>query len=173
MKRKRQPKISTAEMEIALASHFRYWVNVIVPRVYWGRAEYHECDLLMVSAAGYLTEIEIKVSKADLKRDAEKPHRHRSNEIKRLFFALPDYLESDDCIDLVPERAGIIIVEPLPSGIDPTWTPRCREIRPAQRNKVAGKIDDSTRYKIARLGTLRAWGLKRKLLDANADKAGK
>ncbi len=167
MKRKRQPKISTAEMEIALASHFRYWVNVIVPRVYWGRTEYHECDLLMVSAAGYLTEIEIKVSKADLKRDAKKPHRHRSNEIKRLFFALPEYLESDDCIDLVPERAGIILVRPMAmDSIRAGWSPYCREIRPAQRNKVAGKIDDATRYKIARLGTLRAWGLKRKLLES-------
>ncbi len=151
-------------MECALAAWLDYRVNLIVPNVYWGM-NIHECDLLVVSKAGYLTEIEIKVTRADLKSDGKKWHRHESDRIKRLFFALPDYLEN--CIDMVPERAGIILVKPKPSvrGVYP-YSPRCRELRAAKRNKAAGKISDADRYKIARLGALRIWRLKRKLIDA-------
>ena len=157
-------KISTPEMELALVSYFNYRQSLIVPNVYWGMG-IHECDLLIVSKAGYLTEVEIKITRSDLKADAKKWHGHRSDIIKRLFFALPDYLESIDCIEMVPERAGIIIIKPKDNvpGEYP-YSPRCREIRPARRNKVAGKISDRDRYKIARLGTLRIWALKRKLL---------
>jgi len=149
-------------MEIALSSWLDYRANLIVPNVYWGMPGFHECDLLVVSKAGYLTEIEIKITRADLRADAKKWHGHNSNRIKRLFFALPEYLES--AIDLVPERAGIILVRPNVPDVDPIWTPRCREIRPAQRNKIAQKISDADRYKIARLGALRIWNLTRKLI---------
>ena len=155
-------KITTSEMEIALSTWLDYRANLIVPNVYWGM-NVHECDLLVVSRAGYLTEIEIKVSRANLKADAKKWHGHESDQIKRLFFALPDYLEH--CIDMVPERAGIILVRPMQQkDIDAGWSPRCREIRPAKRNPAATKISDADRYKIARLGALRIWRLKRKLI---------
>ena len=155
-------KITTPEMEIALASWLDYRQNLIVPNVYWGLSGMHECDLLVVSKAGYLTEIEIKITRADLRADKKKWHNHESRRIKRLFFALPHYLEH--CLHMVPERAGIILVTPAAkTGL---WEnhPRCLEIRKAQRNKAAGKITDSDRYKIARLGALRIWNLKRKLL---------
>jgi len=157
-------KITTLEMEVALSTYFNYRVNLIVPNVSWGMS-IHECDLLIVSQAGYLTEVEIKVTKADLKADAKKWHGHESRIIKRLFFALPDYLEN--CIDMVPERAGIILVRPKDNvrGVYP-YRPRCKEIRPAQRNKAAGKLGDTDRYKVARLGALRIWNLKRKLVPA-------
>lgn len=149
-------------MECVLAQLFEPRRNLIVPNGSWGM-NIHECDLLVVSKAGYLTEIEIKVSRADLKADAKKWHGHESSRIKRLFFALPDYLEH--CIDMVPERAGIILVRPKANvpGVYPYY-PRCKKIRPAKRNKVATKISDADRYKIARLGTLRIWPLKRKIM---------
>lgn len=151
-------------MEVALSTYLDYRVNLIVPNVYWGM-NVHECDLLVVSKAGYLTEIEIKVSRSDLKADAKKWHGHESDRIKRLFFALPDYLENIDCIEMVPERAGIIIVKPKDNvpGEYP-YSPRCREIRPAKRNPAATKISEADRYKIARLGALRIWRLKRLIL---------
>lgn len=150
-------------MECALSAYFNYRLNLIVPNVYWGM-NLHECDLLIVSKAGYLTEVEIKITRADLRADKKKWHGHESMRIKRLFFALPDYL--GHCVHMVPERAGIILIKPLDNvpGEYP-YSPRCREIRPAQRNKVAGKISESDRYKIARLGALRIWNLKRQLND--------
>lgn len=159
-------KITTIEMEVALSTYLHYRQNLIVPNVCWGMG-LHECDLLIVSKAGYLTEIEIKISRADLRADAKKWHGHNSRRIKRLFFALPDYLES--CIDLVPERAGIILVRPKGNvpGEYPHY-PRCKEIRAAQRNKDAQTISDADRYRIARLGALRIWNLKRKLINGAA-----
>ncbi len=154
------PRITTPEMEVALSSYFDYRMNLIVPNVHWGM-NMHECDLLMVSKAGYCTEIEIKVTRADLKKDAEKRHGHWSNRIKYLYFAIPTYLES--CIEFVPERAGIVTVRPDTDPED--WTPRCRIIRKPTPNK-AQKMSDADRYKVARLGALRIWGLKRKLLYA-------
>ncbi len=161
MKRKRQPKISTAEMECTLASWFDYRQNLIVPRVYWGFGPgWHECDLLMVSQAGYCTEVEIKVTRSDLKADAKKIHGHRNAAIKYLYFALPDYL--DHCLEFVPERAGIILVSP---DMPDVWTPRCKRVRAPTCQKGAAKMSDRQRYKMARLGALRIWGLKRKILD--------
>ncbi len=155
--------MTTAEMEIALSSYFDYRVNLIVPNVHWGM-DIHECDLLMVSRHGYCTEIEIKVTKADLKADAKKRHGHRSNKIKYLYFALPDYLEN--AAEFVPARAGIILIRPSMSSADPAYVrrPQCRTLRPAVVNKGAQKMTDRDQYKVARLGALRIWSLKRKLL---------
>ena len=156
---RRKLKIKTPEMEIALAAYFDSRQNLIVPNVHWGMGDMHECDLLMISKAGYATEIEIKVTRADLKKDAEKPHGHYSNAIKFLWFALPTYL--DHCLELVPERAGIILVDPENNN---RWT-RCKRVREPTPNK-ATKMSDRDQYKVARLGALRIWNLKRKLLAA-------
>lgn len=156
-----KPKIKTAEMEVALAQYFDYRANLIVPNVHWGM-NMHECDLLVVSKAGYCTEVEIKVTRADLRADSRKKHCHDSGVgrriIKYLYFAIPAYL--DHCLEFVPERAGVILVRPK----DDNYTPRCRKIRDPQVNRAATKVPDHERYQIARLGALRVWNLKRKLV---------
>jgi hypothetical protein len=147
-------------MECALASYFDYRQNLIVPCVHWGFGlDMHECDLLMMSKHGYLTEIEIKVTRADLRADAKKTHGHRHARIKYLWFALPDYLEN--AIQFVPERAGIILVQPWEPGYQSG--PKCRKIRTPTCVKHAPKMTDRERYKLARLGTLRIWNLKRQI----------
>ena len=79
-------KITTPEMECRLADYFGYRKNLIVPNVYWG-LDMHECDLLVLSQAGYATEIEIKISIADLRADAKKVHGHRSG--GRIKYSIP------------------------------------------------------------------------------------
>ncbi len=155
-------KITTPEMECALANYFDYRQNLIVPNVHWGFGLYHECDLLIVSKAGYCTEVEIKVTRADLRADAKKSHGHESAAIKYLYFALPDYLEH--CQEFVPERAGIILVRPKDNvpGVYPHH-PRCRRVRAPTCQKGGRKMTDGQRYKVARLGALRIWQLKQKL----------
>lgn len=147
-------------MEITLSSWFDYRQNLIVPNVHWGM-NMHECDLLIISKAGYVTECEIKVSRYDLVKDREKKHGHDDPNIKYLYFALPDYLVS--CIDLVPERAGILLVR-ADKGPD-DYGPRVKRLRAPTARKHARKMTDSYRYKVARLGALRIWRLKRKLLN--------
>jgi hypothetical protein len=53
----------------------------------------HECDFLLLTKNRYLWEIEIKVSKADLIADKKKIHGHINSNVKRLYFALPHYME--------------------------------------------------------------------------------
>jgi len=166
--------MKTAEMECALANWFDYRVNLIVPNVHWGM-NMHECDLLILSKAGYATECEIKISRADLKADSNKRHDHDSGRAKRvikyLFFAVPEKLK-EAALEFAPERAGIILVRPA----DPAETlpylmgPRCQRIREPVVNMQATKVPELERYKIARLGALRIWNLKRKLHAAQNGK---
>ena len=161
-----KPKLKTGQMEAAVARHLNPRINLIVPNVHWGM-NIHECDLLVITKAGYAWEVEIKVTKADLKKDAEKWHGHYDDRIKALFFAIPDYLE--DCIDLIPKRAGILIVSSGDlvsrkiSGRNYTWPRQVKRLRDAVPNLAAQPFSDEDRYKVARLGALRIWRLKEKL----------
>ncbi len=152
-------KITTAEMEVRVANYLNTRRNLIVPNVSWGM-NVHECDLLVLTNAGWLWEVEIKISKADLKKDLQKYHRHDSPLIKRLYFAIPDYLQ--DCIELVPDRAGIIVVN-TEAGRSWRGVWKHREAR----NHGGRKMTDAERYRLARLGALRIWSLKRKLNDCH------
>jgi hypothetical protein len=146
-------KITTTEMECLVARFLNYRVNLVVPNVSWGMG-LHECDLLVCTKAGYLWEVEIKVTKADLKRDAAKWHGHRNDRIKHLLFAIPAYLE--DCAELVPAHAGIITVAPKGERV---WG-RVRRLREPATNKAAQPISAAERYTLARLGAMRIWSLK-------------
>lgn len=150
-------KLRCIEIECAVAEHFSPRVNLIVPNGSWGFMLY-ECDLLVVTPAGYCYEVEIKTSRSDLKADAAKPHGHRSKKIRRLYFAIPDYMQKD--VDLVPERAGVLLASaPAINGCGL----RCACVRDPQTNTEARKISDAERLQVARLGTMRIWSLKEKL----------
>ncbi|MGB1373804.1 MAG: MmcB family DNA repair protein [Aequoribacter sp.] len=147
--------MKTIQMEAILATHFNYVQNIIVPNVQWGMGV-HECDLFILRPSGYAVEVEIKVSKSDLIKDKEKWHEHRSYKIKELWFAIPEKLEP--YIEHIPERAGIAIVRPYPNG----WG-RVERVRQPTKNKNAHKHTEKEAAKLARLGSMRIWGLKRKL----------
>ena len=147
-------KIKTAEMEIALAKFFDCYDKVVIPNVAWGLGldfGFHECDLLILSKAGYATEVEIKVSLSDLIADKKKVHKHESDKIKYLYFALPDYLLKHS--KHVPERAGIVSVKRVDDKLI------CDIVRKPKQN---GNMQWSYkhRYKLARLGAIRMWRLK-------------
>ena len=75
--------MTAKEMELHISRYFDLRQNIIVPNISWGMG-LHECDLLILSRAGYATEIEIKISAADLRKDSKKKHEHLSNKIKYL-----------------------------------------------------------------------------------------
>ena len=69
------------EIEIALSKHdsFNFIRNIIAFNVNGLSASlniFHECDMLVLSKAGYLTEIEIKRSWSDFLADFKKTHSH-------------------------------------------------------------------------------------------------
>jgi len=140
------------EIEVALSKHFNIRQVLIVPNVSFGFLKY-EADLLMVSGSGYAWEIEIKVSRSDLLRDSKKRHKHDDEKIRQLWFAIPKKLESS--IADIPSHAGVLVVDEHGR----TW-----ERRSPTANLSAKKLTDDERYQVARLGTLRIWGLKEKLL---------
>lgn len=152
-------------MEVELARFLNYRVNIIVPNVSWGMFS-HECDLIRLTPAGYCSEIEIKVSLYDLKKDKHKFHNHVDgngygrNKIKYLYFAIPEYLERH--IEYIPERAGILIVYEVVKDWLPKPILRVKEIR-SPKKQSNYKFSVKERLRLLELMAMRIWGLKKKL----------
>ena len=100
-------KTTAQEIEIAVAEHFGYRYNIIVPNVSWGFGLNYEADMVVVLPSCYAMEIEIKVSASDIKADLSKKRQHESDLFKQLYFAVPLELANNENI---PERAGILAV---------------------------------------------------------------
>ena len=149
--------MKTLEMEIALIKHFNPRVNLVIPNVSWGMFRY-ELDLVVMTKQGCLYEVEIKVSRADLKKDLQKRHKHINDKIKYLYFAITRPLL--DLIELIPKEAGVFVVEE--GGKD--YNSYCKLIR-EPKCKSEYKVTEQERYQLARLGTLRILGLKRKIIN--------
>lgn len=145
-------KITADMIENAAARYFGIRQNLIVPNVQWG-LWIHECDLLIMSQSGYLTEVEIKISASDLKKDLLKEHGHRDDRIKKLYFAIPEKLLKHE--NKIPARAGILVYK-----IQSNWF---KLHRVALVNNLAKPLLASDQYQLARLGALRIWGLKSKI----------
>ncbi len=154
-------ELTCLEMETIIAGQWNNRTHLIIPNVSWGLG-IHECDLLVVTRSGYCTEVEIKVSKADLKKDIAKKHGHSSKKIKTLYFAIPEYLM--DCIDMIPERAGIYIVKEVIeySGLPYRYAQLHRN---AITNPDARKLTDIEYNKVSELGCMRIWSLKNNVLE--------
>ena len=81
------PSIEQIELSIMTDERFNFRQNLIVFRVSdISGIVNHECDCLIMSKAGYLTEIEIKRSYADFLADFKKRHNHQDEHIKEFFF---------------------------------------------------------------------------------------
>ena len=147
-------KFTTLEMELALVRKYGARQNMIIPNISWGFLN-HEADLLIMSQSGYLTEIEIKISVGDLKKDFHKRHGHKDDRIKYFYYAIPERMKEH--IELIPVNAGVYLVKHT------YYLNRVEPIRPAETNKTAKPMEDHERYQLARLGTMRIWTLKRKV----------
>ena len=167
VKKVTKPKLkplSTLEMEVAIAKYFNIRLHIIVPRLSWGFDWIHECDMFLIKRNGYAFEVEIKRSKSDLLADFKKGHNHidKKNRIKELYFAIPRSLY-DSCKDIIPKDAGILTCEKWLHDdgrvIVSVWTNRHPKI-----NKMARKLTTEEQLKIARLGTMRIWSLKEKII---------
>jgi len=154
-------KMTTIEMEIAIMRYMDIRKNIIVPNVSWGIViDYktlHECDLLILSKSGYATEIEIKISKSDLKQDIKKLHKHKHNAIKKFYFAVPVHLK-EFALDNIPKHAGLIVVNE---------DSKVEMVKTAEINKYAIKWKDKEKAKLLRLGCMRILGLKEKIVKSS------
>lgn len=154
--------MTSRDIEIAVAKHFNYRINLIVPNVYWGWNLRHEADLVIARPSGYCDEVEIKVSASDIKADTVKRYDHWENSrILRVWFAVPEELKDHPDI---PEKAGILAVKMNVSehrGISFKVTVhRPAAVRPKDKRR---KITDKQRLKLAELAAMRVWALKERL----------
>lgn len=98
------------EIEVALAKtdDFNFVRNIVAFNVN-GLSEklpiFHECDMLVCSKAGYLTEIEIKRSWSDFLADFKKKHKHESGGIiKYFYYCLPASFDLHKVYDILDEN---------------------------------------------------------------------
>ncbi|PSR52029.1 hypothetical protein AHMF7605_00080 [Adhaeribacter arboris] len=161
MKPEKQPVPTLCQMETAVANLWDVRRHIIVPNISWGM-KLHECDLFILTKANYALEIEIKRTKADLKKDAEKQHAHQSERIKELWFAIPERLKN--CLEFIPAHAGVILVKKR----------RIKSLQPAYRavryrlpvpNKAAKKLSEQEVSNVKRLGCMRIWSLKATIIN--------
>lgn len=167
MKRKstkvKENPILTVEMELAIAKYFGIRQHIIVPNVSWGFGM-HECDLFLIKKSGVAVEVEIKRSKSDLLADFKKGHNHkdRQNRITELYYALPENLY-ESCKDLIPDDAGIIMCYRYINYKKENIVAATVKRQP-KRIKGARKLTLEEQLKVARLGTMRIWSLKQKII---------
>jgi len=138
------------KIEIAIANYFDFRQKIIVPNVSYG-LNVHECDILIMTKAGYAYEVEIKISKGDLKADLKKKHQHINKRIKGLWFCIPKKLESS--INYIPVRAGILIYN----------VGYIKEIRKPIIQQATPFTDGDITH-LLHLGCMRIWGLKKKII---------
>ena len=165
--------LSIYEIEniISKSNEFNYVKNLVAFNVI-GASENlrigHECDVLVCSKAGYLTEIEIKRSFTDFLADFEKEHDHSSDLIKNFYYCIPLKLKDKALEHLknIPEgkekdrryEAGIITYS---ENGDPreltTWTI-------SKTNWNAHKLFIEQKFELARLEAMRTVKLKEKIV---------
>jgi hypothetical protein len=119
----------------------------------------HECDLLIIRKSGYAVEVEIKVSRWDLRKDLKKKHGHQSGRIREFYYAVPEKLY-EYAVEIVPQDAGIIEVSGLgETDLRYAFIRRRPKIRTQSR-----KLSNDEISQAARLGCMRIWALKAKLI---------
>lgn len=148
--------MNATDIELAVARHFNFRANVIVPNVWWGiYGLNHEADVVVLRQSGFAAEVEIKISRADIKKDLSKTHKHKSNLFRELWFAVPDDLAQDQNI---PEHAGILTVTAKGTYF------KVKKERSPKINKFAIRWPETSKAKLLHLGVMRIWGLKSNLM---------
>jgi len=151
-------KITAKDIEKAIVNTYGFFANyrnnTVVPNVSYGLCFNHELDLCVLTKSGYIHEIEIKISKSDLIRDAEKWHQHKDPRIRCLWFAGP-YDMKEDFENYVPDGAGIILISDNPKKKTQT-----AKIHRKAKPKKAKKITEAENLKLLQLMILRYWTIR-------------
>lgn len=148
-------KLTARDIEIAVAKYFDYRRNLIVPNVHWGIGLPYECDLVVLRPSNWAVEVEIKVTRGDIRADLRKKIRHDSLLFRELYFAVPRALADDPNI---PARAGILSLDFSPAGVL-----RATKVRVARRCKNPVRWSAGQRQKLYDVASMRTWTLKQHL----------
>jgi hypothetical protein len=162
---------------------------VVVPNCNWTG---HECDLLCVTNDLRIIDVEIKISRGDLRADAKKEKWwHRPNnwafthyegrgakhgppapdvklswppKIWKHYYAMPAEIWTDDLKEsMASDKSGVLLLRKNREG-----QPAVRVVRPAKPIRDAEKIGADMAINIARLASLRMWDAKIELDELRA-----
>lgn len=159
-------------MALAIARTLFPWRrHVVVPNLSWGMGIGFEIDLGVLSSSDWLTEVEIKVTLADLKNDAKKWRHQRASIaegiIRKRYIAMPASLWTKYGVaqyhgngaPALPDDVGRISV-----GDDE----RARITHSAKPIAGARKLRPAERLQMIRLGCIRYWALRESSMLAEA-----
>lgn len=136
-------KLKAKDIQKAVAS--LYDKHTVIPNVYLGG---FELDLAVISKDWYLTEVEVKVSMSDWKRDefkkkwvvenaAKTNYYRKRHKVSRFYYAVPSEL-AKSIPEFVTPETGIIEVytSPYQKGI---WAKVIRESKRIKQNRLNSK----------------------------------
>lgn len=169
------PAIENIELAIMNHRDFNFRQNLMVFRVTdFSGVVNHECDCLIMSKAGYLTEIEIKRSYTDFIADFKKDHSHDDNRIQRFLFLVHVSFAEKVFKSLLEKKR-------IPNAIY-TYDDDCdiriayieenfKEIAEEERTYYtvawkARKLFIEEQYQLARLGAMRYRNMTEKLIKS-------
>ena len=161
-------------------SPFNMRRNLAIPNCSWGFLN-HEADLLVMSKARHLTEVEIKRSWHDFVADFDKKHSHFDEKLSHFYYCVPASIASkvfdwlyvgelkQTSHGFIPSIVGVTKNNKLCCGLiiykDPDKYNKYGNISIAVISGTIGKYkctqDDE--IKLLRLLGMRVWGLKKKI----------
>lgn len=132
---------------------------VVVPNVYWGLLP-HEADLAVLSDAGWLSEVEIKIRVSDFRNDAKKA-KHKSpglsvrgDCITDFYYAMPADIWAKSNPEWLLLGAGLITVEANHTFPEHDMA---KVVQKPMARPTARKLSEAERLQLIRLGYLRYW----------------
>lgn len=156
---------------------------VLVDRCNWTG---YECDVLGVTTDLRIIDVEVKISRADLKADAKKDKwwqrngslydwrtrsypegasvaRHHPPKVWKHYYALPADIWSESLFEFLPSSASGVLTVKEQRGTD-VLSIHC--VRRAVPNKDASRLTPAQAIDIARLANLRMWNAYEQLEQA-------
>ena len=142
---------------------------LVIPNCYWSG---DECDLLAIAPCLRLIDIEIKLSRSDLKVDRDKDKwwdrgfgsfrdgiwpsppitaRQWPRRIWKHYYCMPSEIWNDGLLDAIPAASGVLLCRGVGN------TALITSIRKAKPNRDAKAISAADAIAIARLAGLRMW----------------
>lgn len=146
--------MNALDIELAVVEFFGKRKFMMVPNVSHGFDLNYEADLMILTPTDFLYEVEIKVSKSDMKADLKKQNAHNSIYVKRLYFAFPEQL-LETALEILPEDVGLFVAHThLNGSVYVVLKRKPKEITNCKTVPI------EKQYKLARLGVLRMWNMK-------------
>jgi hypothetical protein len=153
----------------------------------------HECDVLAVTTDLRIIDVEVKISRSDLKADAKKDkwwkpltyaeahergvdmwkHKQRILHPRRVwkhYYAMPKEIWKPELLDCLPSPAsGVLLLDQDGYPRPPDQAMRVECVRRARPDKDAYRLKPAEVMDIARLANLRMWEAYRQQEQARAE----